>query len=799
MATNQAFAQWWTVTLASGQTKALTPAQMALRNKNIKTQESYVENTSILKDKAPENGWVLSNGAQTVTPTVEATPTNIDPLQQATLNIWEAQKEALDANAENEKAYTDNYNANLAQIEESKKENLASAEQYFNENEKLIAQAGNEINAIEQGQISSYEDRINRDTALINSKKASEVALLQAEANKQKVDNENAIKEARYNVEIQRQQSAWAYNKIGLSMSSGIINQSQQIATQGIAKIAEIRAMMSYQEATIDAKVADVEFSYTKLVNDTIDKYSDAISGIKKDMIERISDTKKDMIKNSYDKRTTIQEIKDWAIEEKQKADRQHIEDITKVKDRGIALQKDIQKTVEEYQTRELTKLDTMMRTGTITRLSPIQIAQKERELGLPAGTIDAQVDIWITQDIRKQYDAVLWEDYFIENITTLTNDVRNEMKQWRTMEQALQTVIARDLKDNPTYAQMQEARQSEAQLEQAKKQAEIDKIYWDMERNSFEASTWRMNAETARQKLTAEAWTITSTSPSAWISPSGQALIRTASPSWSIMEYGIEWIQWKKVVLDSRAWDAISPILSSEMFKWVVVWSAYRSTEEQAKLYDELSAKWATVAKPWQSAHEKGMAIDLYADGSFNPLNPEQVQAMNDAWWYQNAGAWDLWHFEYLWQQIGAQDKINYLTEQWVVVKNKATQQEIDALYNKQLKTEWDSIIKSYKSWEASIDDFNADFSEEINKVTSNNKDTIKDGFSQIFADFESKWISKDVAKAYLIKAWIISEWKKGTWTDLWVLDTNRKYYIDGDTIKRADKMWDTVVYNLK
>lgn len=673
MATNQAFAQWWTIALASGQTKTLTPAQMALRNKNLKTQDSFVENTSILKDKSLENGWVLTNGAQTTNPTTEATPTNIDPLQQATLNIWEAQKEALDANAQNEKTYTDNYNANLAQIEESKKENLASAEQYFNENEKLIAQAGNEINAIEQGQISSYEDRINRDTALINSKKASEVALLQAEANKQKVDNENAIKEARYNVEIQRQQSAWAYNKIGLSMSSGIINQSQQIATQGIAKIAEIKAMMSYQEATIDAKVADVEFSYTKLVNDTIDKYSDAIDWIKKNMIERINETKKDMIKNSYDKRTTIQEIKDLAIKEKQTADRQHIEDITKVKDRGITLQKDIQKTVEEYQTRELTKLDTMMRTGTITRLSPVQIAQKERELGLPAWTIDAQVDIWITQDIRKQYDAVLWEDYFIENITTLTNDVRNEMKQWRTMEQALQTVIARDLKDNPTYAQMQEARQAEAQLEQEKKQAEIDKIYWDMERNSFEASTWRMNAETSRIKVIFEwtnniSWAVNTFS---WLSASGNNLMNIpdgtdltltwreqcweyfnditwrAFPMWDLMQDKLSVANIKDVV----EWDA--------QWRWAV-WDAWNSVNWHVWLIVDEDAGWYWI-KSSNISNDGKVSTDYIAK--------EKIL------WFTEKSFDDVVTYD---------DKINTITDAWISIPAKAKQQQIDALWNK-------------------------------------------------------------------------------------------------------------------
>lgn len=796
--TNQAFAWGWTVKLASWQEVSLSAQALKMREQNMSNQWLDPNSQTI-----QSSWWVITktNPAPTVDQKIEAVQ---DPQKKAELNLIKAQQEAINTNKQSEAQINKNYTDNQAQVEASKKEQLANAESFYNDNQALIEQSNKELSQIEQWQISSYEQRAQRDVALVNSKKASEVALLQAEANKQKVDNENAIKDARYNVEIQRQQSAWAYNKIGLSMSSGIINQSQQIATQWIAKIAEIKAQMSFQEAQIDAKVADVEFNYTKLVNDTIDTYSDKIDSIKTEMKKRIIETKKDLLKNSFDKRTTIQDVKDWAMKEKQLADRQHIEDITKVKDRWISLYKDVQESIQKYQERELTKLDTMMQTWTITRLSPVQIAQKERELWLPAWTINAQVDMSITQDVRGKYDEIMWKDYFIWNMDALTDDVRREMKQWRTLQEALEIVTTRDLKDNPDYKAVQDAKKAEALFEQQKKQAEIDKIYWSIQNDAqanaireYEAQTWRMKIwEDARQFDTKNNWKNISywsgwTDVNTW-----QSLIRTSKPSWQISEYSLWNLQWKKVVLDKQAWDAVQWVISSPLFNWVVVWSAFRTSEEQAQLHKDLSAKWATVAKPWMSAHETWMAIDLYSDWNYSPLTPEQVKAMNDAWWYQNAGASDKWHFEYLWTQNPDLDRATL--ESKALSMKLVSENSLDKISNEDLKnvvSKEEDTIKAdrYRKWEIDVNTFEQDFwinpDEEIDdtKMTS------------IINWLITKKVSNEQIKAYLIDLWYAEPEKQWTWFDLWIFDTNAWYYISWNKLMKEDAFWDTEVYNFK
>ena len=66
-----------------------------------------------------------------------------------------------------------------------------------------------------------------------------------------------------------------------------------------------------------------------------------------------------------------------------------------------------------------------------------------------------------------------------------------------------------------------------------------------------------------------------------------------------------------------------------------------FRSHEEQARLYKELSAKGARVAPPGQSFHEKGMAIDVTNWREFEPF-ARRYGLVNDL-------ADDRGHFSYL------------------------------------------------------------------------------------------------------------------------------------------------------
>ena len=69
-----------------------------------------------------------------------------------------------------------------------------------------------------------------------------------------------------------------------------------------------------------------------------------------------------------------------------------------------------------------------------------------------------------------------------------------------------------------------------------------------------------------------------------------------------------------------------------------ILVASSYRSTEQQAKLYEELSKKGARVAPPGKSFHEKGLAIDV--------MNWKEAEPILRKYGFANELADDKGHF---------------------------------------------------------------------------------------------------------------------------------------------------------
>lgn len=790
------------VTLKSWKSYQLSEKELALREKNMRNQwldpnSSTAQQTggavsgSNTSTSSSNSNWNTWNQGWTWA-SQDWTWGVIDTQENVDKELIDAQRDAYNYNQSVEDKLNqgnEDYINNLNQIEE---ERLRNAEDYYNKADELIKKQNADIQAIEQDQVRDYEKRIARDSALLEEKKASETAYLKAQQEKQRTDNAEAIRQAKVQVEIERQQSAWGYNKIGLGFSSGIINQSQQIATEGIVKIAEIKATMTMQEAQMTAKIADVEFNYANLVNKTIDTYTDKIDSVKKDMKTRINETNQNLLKNSYQRKTEIDDIKQWAIEEKRKSERQHIEDIQNVKQQGIEYLKDIQQSVANYQQRELWKLDTMLQNGTIMNLSPQQIAQKEASLWLPAWTINAQIDTWITQDIRARFDWILWADYPIQNLGTLIDDVKSEMKAWRSYAQAVENVMARELKTNQDYIDMKNTPsldEKKYQLDIAK--YELDKAYKAglMDINQYEAETARLNAETNAYK--AETWRIDvmgsepvySGLGDAWTDPSWNNLVRTVEPSGNITTMDFSSLQGKDVVVDKVAGKSLEWVLDSDLFSWVVVWSAYRTEEEQAKLYEELSATWATVARPWESAHQSGMALDLYdQDENWNliALSEDKVKALNEAGWYQNAWDADLWHFEFVWTQ-NIKEQRQAIIDEYQAIFNKSVPKDmtVEAMRQAIMKNKEEEFTKTdaYSEFEKARNEFDLDddwkFKDYFKKAKEawlDKDDIIKDSWAIKIKSFKDPEMAK-----YPTKTLFYNEETSEFWVDEWFGFPNR------------------------
>jgi len=622
--------------------------------------------------------------------------------ENAQVDVIKAKQDALNTNENFWDDITNSFNKSQEEIKTITDDNKTRTEQFYNEQNANIKAEQEEILAIQTAQINQYWDRVDRDAQVLAEKQKSEVAQLQAEANFQKIQNEDSIRQANIDVDIQRQQSAWAYSKMGLWFSSWIINQSQSIATNWIVKIASIKAKMSLDEATIATKVADVEFKYTDLVNTTIDNYIDKTDALRLKMTEQINEANRNIRTNSFDKQTEISKIEDDMRKEVKEAERQHIEDITAVKDKGIELSESIQDDVNAYAVKELNKLDMMVENGTITTLSPTQIAQKEAELWLPTWTINAQLDSWIDKDLRAYYDEVLGKWMLTGNFSVLRDEVKQEMKLWATFQDAVETVANRDIDSSADLTAIRNEKGQASTLAERKfaldeKKFELDRAYkgWTLDVNQYKADTDRLNAETKRLEATGETTTINDYSAlDVWGTYNGFKITQTFwTKGWpnAIDNWANGWTPWVDIAMPEGTWvqsfvtgTIVSAWLNGDYGNQIVV----KDAQWNEHMYSHLSGMdvvvWATV-NPWDfiwASWNTGFSTGAHLDYRVKATSWEWV----DPRWYMNgieisasndrtileSKAIELWLDRKDVPQVTNQDLVSYIDNN-KIVKNRA------------------------------------------------------------------------------------------------------------------------------
>ena len=734
-----------------------------------------------------------------------------DSQQKVDLKTIQAKKQALDNNKQNEQILNENYQNVQKETEDFAQKQIDNAEAFYNEQNASLKKESDEIRELQEEQIDVYKERSERDAALLNEKKASEVAYLEAQAEYQRVQNQSAILQARIEVELQRQQSAWAYNKIGLWFSSGIINQSQQIATNGIIKIAELKARMNFQEATIKTKISETEFKYSELVNRTVDKYVDKIDNLKVEMEKRINDVNSNIRTNSYEKQKAINEIEEWARNKKREEEKQHINDIQTVRDKWIIYWESIQEDVVAYNMREITKLNTMVQNGTIVNMSPNDIAQKETELGLPVWTINTQLNNSIVKQIRGKFDQVLWATYPISNLTTLVDEVKQEMRSGRTYSQAIEIVMARELETNKDYKAQQETMSlAERRLQLDEKKLALDANYkaWTLDLGKYKAKTNRLKLmEDIKQRKSSKGW-ITSTwiivntseniakyTNDAWVKynntawmkvPSaksqqllrdnGISFIRTGATwpweKWEYMQFkSIEdSIKAQKILLSQTGWSDINERL--QKWVWTDEWPSYAK--------QIMDSAWIPNWTKFEDLSEE----------QFNRLVYAQMQK-ESPWVYEilSKGGWiDM-----------GKKLIEEATRYWISIKKSDTPQSIKAKINT-------AKIKSLKEWTIEKDVlmqmFNSGKNREVkNILTEINKwddadiSVLRENIASIVSELKSIGASNATIIKYINDMWInLTEWKSGFFNDKQIKredwETIWELYIKGDQIYHTDTL---------
>ena len=226
-------------------------------------------------------------------------------------------------------------------------------------------------------------------------------------------------------------------------------------------------------------------------------------------------------------------------------------------------------------------------------------------------------------------------------------------------------TISYNELKAGVDKAAATEATQAETtRLDQAKTQAEIDKMNQDMSKNyevgnkiywpdgTFLSNSFDVNGQKVYEAgwYLFQPWTNKNLWPATkpWETPTSSST-STVTPSGNVVTVKIGN---KDVVVDSVAANSIQNAMAS--MPWAIIGSTYRSREEQQRLYEAYqNGTGGRAAAPWTSRHESGMWVDLYSPWMKAPT-PEMVATMRANGWVQGDPVnWpypdDLGHFEYV------------------------------------------------------------------------------------------------------------------------------------------------------
>ena len=405
-------------------------------------------------------GWTILNWAPASKGTPDSTGnTEVTPTaQEAASNAIKSQNDALKATQKRADNLTAETVAKIKQDTATKNGDIARTKNFADAKKKQINSTDTQI-AAEQAKVNTIaNDRKNRDVAVLKAQADAE-----KEANKQAIalqhskDNE-AIAIAKQQTELDQQKSAWAFQKLWLWFSSWIILQSQQIATNWAHKIATLKTQANYNQAQIKLEASKIQVSYTKQTNAIIDKYTDVQLANKQDIINRIDKTNNNLLMTEQDKQNNISKIeKEYRANTRATADKMHSEQ-ERLADRANQQATDLENKLKAKQNEGRAELDNQLASWDIMRMTPAEISAKEVELWMQPWTISAKVGLAVSKAIRWQFDKFIWKDYMPLNMPTLVSDVQEWMKTWQTFDEAINTVMANELKGNAKYKKIQEA-----------------------------------------------------------------------------------------------------------------------------------------------------------------------------------------------------------------------------------------------------------------------------------------------------------------------------------------------------
>lgn len=277
----------------------------------------------------------------------------------------------------------------LIEDEATKDEALLQAKEFAEEREGIIEEKDVAIAETEAQIAKLSQDRAVRDAEALTSVKDAEILKAQLIVEEQRLKNQIAEEKAETKIETAKQQATWAFNKLGLGFSSGIILEVQRIATRGATALALVKITGAKLLADTQIAVAKLEQDYSTEINRTIDKYTDLWINNKQNSIQRIANVQNNLLLNSKQKEDAINKIKAGFKSETRKIEDDMRNDQERLADKQVQQARVLEGQVVALQNQEKAAINNQFNSGSWFTLTERQkwIQLAKAGLGLEEGS----------------------------------------------------------------------------------------------------------------------------------------------------------------------------------------------------------------------------------------------------------------------------------------------------------------------------------------------------------------------------------------------------------------------------
>ncbi len=334
---------------------------------------------------------------------------------------------------------------------------ITQATEFAKESEDIIKKQDEQLRQVEEEVDTLAQERQDRDVWMLEAKRLAEMDKAQLIVEEQRLTNQAATLEAEVKIETAKQQSVWAYNKLWLGFSSGIINEVQRIATKGANELARVKVTGAKHLADTQLKVAELEFKYAAEINTTIDKYTDLQLSNKQNTIKRITDTNNNILLNNRQKEENINKAKEEYKTDKRKLEDDMRKENERLSDKLVQQSLALENKVVAEQNQVKTDINRQFQNGSWFNLT-------ERQKGLQL------VKAWLWLEEGKAMEDTLFSktitkevaDTVGSNVTLTWTDRKeiqlmseNYMEGWLVFEEATKRATLDYITTNPRLSRV--------------------------------------------------------------------------------------------------------------------------------------------------------------------------------------------------------------------------------------------------------------------------------------------------------------------------------------------------------